>query len=125
MIDAKQQEASIGMEELFRQDSYLRSCEAIVTASGPEGISLDRTVFYPTGGGTGLIGMWKAFAELEALGWIGSERPRMYAVQAAGCAPIVRAFDAGERHHQREQRRSRQVEVREEPVDHPDRKSVV
>lgn len=51
MIDAKQQEASIGMEELFRQDSYLRSCEAIVTASGPEGIALDRTVFYPTGGG--------------------------------------------------------------------------
>lgn len=51
MIDAKQQEASIGMEELFRQDSYLRNCEAIVTASGPEGIVLDRTVFYPTGGG--------------------------------------------------------------------------
>ncbi len=53
-------------------------------------------IFYPTGGGTGLIGMWKAFDELEALGWIGPERPRMYAVQAAGCAPIVRAFDNGE-----------------------------
>jgi threonine synthase len=52
---------------------------------------------YPTGGGTGLVGMWKAFAELEAMGLIGSERPRMYSVQAAGCAPIVRAFDAGER----------------------------
>lgn len=51
MIDAKQQEASIGMEELFRQDSYLTGCEAVVTASGPEGIMLDRTVFYPTGGG--------------------------------------------------------------------------
>ena len=53
-------------------------------------------IFYPTGGGTGLIGMWKAFAELEAVGLIGPERPRMYAVQAAGCAPIVRAFERGE-----------------------------
>ncbi|WP_310468188.1 threonine synthase [Sphingomonas sp.] len=53
-------------------------------------------IFYPTGGGTGLIGMWKAFDELEAVGLIGPERPRMYAIQAAGCAPIVRAFDAGE-----------------------------
>ena len=52
-------------------------------------------IFYPTGGGTGLIGMWKAFDELEALGLIGPERPRMYAVQAAGCAPIVRAFERG------------------------------
>src|SRR5271170_3673510 len=55
-------------------------------------------IFYPTGGGTGIIGMWKAFAELEALGWIGPKRPRMVAVQAAGCAPIVRAFEAGQRH---------------------------
>ena len=53
-------------------------------------------IFYPTGGGTGLIGMWKAFAELEAVGLIGPERPRMYAVQAAGCAPIVRAFERGD-----------------------------
>jgi threonine synthase len=53
-------------------------------------------IFYPTGGGTGLIGMWKAFAELEAVGLIGPERPRMYAVQAAGCAPMVRAFEKGE-----------------------------
>ena len=53
-------------------------------------------VIYPTGGGTGLIGMWKAFAELEALGWIRTgERPRMVSVQAAGCAPIVRAFEQG------------------------------
>ena len=58
-------------------------------------------MFYPTGGGTGLIGMWKAFEELEALGWIGPERPRMYAVQASGCAPIVRAFEAGEEHAER------------------------
>lgn len=55
-------------------------------------------IFYPTGGGTGLIGMWKAFAELEAIGWIGSKRPRMIAVQAAGCAPIVKAFNEGARH---------------------------
>src|SRR5690348_4511446 len=53
-------------------------------------------IFYPTGGGTGLIGMWKAFAELEAVGLIGSRRPRMYAVQAEGCAPMVRAFEQGE-----------------------------
>jgi threonine synthase len=52
-------------------------------------------IFYPTGGGTGLIGMWKAFAELEALGWIGPKRPRMVAVQSATCGPIARAFAAG------------------------------
>ena len=55
-------------------------------------------IFYPTGGGTGLIGMWKAFDELEKIGLIGSKRPRMIAVQAAGCAPIVRAYEAGEEH---------------------------
>jgi threonine synthase len=55
-------------------------------------------IFYPTGGGTGLIGMWKAFAELEAIGLIGSARPRMVAVQAAGCAPIVRAWQQGAEH---------------------------
>ena len=55
-------------------------------------------ILYPTGGGTGLIGMWKAFAELEAIGFIGKKRPRMVAVQAAGCAPIVRAFEAGAEH---------------------------
>ena len=65
------------------------------------GWTLPDAIFYPTGGGTGLIGMWKAFDELEALGWIGSERPRMYAVQASGCAPIVRAFEAGEEHAER------------------------
>ncbi len=55
-------------------------------------------IFYPTGGGTGLIGMWKAFAELEAIGFIGSKRPRMVAVQASGCAPMVRAYEAGVEH---------------------------
>jgi threonine synthase len=53
-------------------------------------------IFYPTGGGTGLIGMWKAFDEMEAVGLIGAERPRTYAIQAEGCAPMVRAFEAGE-----------------------------
>ena len=57
---------------------------------------LPDVILYPTGGGTGLIGMWKAFDEMEALGWIGAKRPRMFSVQASGCAPIVRAFEAGE-----------------------------
>jgi threonine synthase len=56
---------------------------------------LPDVILYPTGGGTGLIGMWKAFDEMEALGWIGSHRPRMVAVQSDGCAPIVKAFHAG------------------------------
>lgn len=59
---------------------------------------LPDVIFYPTGGGTGLIGMWKAFDELEKIGWIGSKRPRMVAVQATGCAPIVRAWEKGEEH---------------------------
>ncbi|WP_422062353.1 threonine synthase [Sphingopyxis sp.] len=62
------------------------------------GWDLPDVIFYPTGGGTGLIGMWKAFAEMQALGWIGAKRPRMIAVQADGCAPMVRAWQAGERH---------------------------
>jgi threonine synthase len=58
---------------------------------------LPDVIIYPTGGGTGLIGMWKAFDEMEQMGWIGSRRPRMVTVQAAGCAPIVRAFEEGKR----------------------------
>ncbi len=58
---------------------------------------LPDVIIYPTGGGTGLIGMWKAFDEMQQLGWIGLERPRMVTVQSATCAPIVRAFEAGER----------------------------
>jgi threonine synthase len=54
-------------------------------------------VFYPTGGGVGMIGMWKAFEELEQLGWVTGRRPRMIAVQADGCAPVVRAFEQGEK----------------------------
>jgi threonine synthase len=59
--------------------------------------TLPDVILYPTGGGTGLIGMWKAFDEMETLDWIGKKRPRMFAVQASGCAPIVRAFEAGEK----------------------------
>src|SRR5215467_1723879 len=58
---------------------------------------LPDVILYPAGGGTGLIGMWKAFDEMERMGWIGSKRPRMVTVQAAGCAPIVRAFEEGKR----------------------------
>ncbi len=62
------------------------------------GWELPDVILYPTGGGTGLIGMWKAFQELEAIGFIGSKRPRMVAVQAEGCAPMVKAWEAGEEH---------------------------
>jgi threonine synthase len=58
---------------------------------------LPDVIVYPTGGGTGLVGMWKAFDEMEAMGWIGSRRPRMVSVQSEGCAPIVRAFEEGKR----------------------------
>jgi threonine synthase len=62
------------------------------------GWELPDVIFYPTGGGTGIIGMWKAFAELEAIGWIGPKRPRMVVVQAAGCAPMVKAWQEGAEH---------------------------
>jgi threonine synthase len=62
------------------------------------GWELPDVIFYPTGGGTGIIGMWKAFAELAQIGWIGTKRPRMVAVQAAGCAPIVKAWTEGAEH---------------------------
>ena len=65
------------------------------------GWTVPDVIFYPTGGGTGLIGMWKAFAELEAIGFIGKKRPRMVAVQASGCAPMVRAYEAGVEHAER------------------------
>ncbi len=62
------------------------------------GFRLPDAIVYPTGGGTGLIGMWKAFEEMERMGWMGADRPKMFSVQAAGCAPIVRAWEAGTRH---------------------------
>jgi threonine synthase len=61
------------------------------------GWTLPDVIVYPTGGGTGLVGMWKAFDEMQELGWIDEKRPRMVSVQSAGCAPIVRAFEAGAR----------------------------
>jgi threonine synthase len=62
------------------------------------GRRLPDAIVYPTGGGTGLIGMWKAFDEMQELGWIGSERPKMFTVQAAGCAPMVKAWELGHEH---------------------------
>ncbi len=59
------------------------------------GWELPDAIFYPTGGGVGMIGMWKAFEEMEALGWVGNKRPKMIAVQAEGCQPVVRAFNEG------------------------------
>jgi threonine synthase len=61
------------------------------------GWRMPQGIIYPTGGGVGLLGMWKAFDEMEALGWIGSERPKMITVQSSGCAPIVKAWDEGDR----------------------------
>jgi threonine synthase len=62
------------------------------------GWTLPDVIFYPTGGGTGLIGMWKAFGELIDIGWLSGDLPRMVAVQSTGCAPIVKAFEEGKRH---------------------------
>lgn len=70
----------------------------LADADGTDRLQLPDVIFYPTGGGTGLIGMWKAFDEMERLGWIGSERPRMVVVQAENCAPIVRAWNEGKKH---------------------------
>jgi len=67
----------------------------LAAVAGRDEPRLPDVIVYPAGGGTGLIGMWKAFDEMEQLGWIGSTRPRMVLVQAAGCAPIVRAFESG------------------------------
>jgi threonine synthase len=76
--------------ELFEEFSSIRDPKSEIQ-------NLPDVVIYPTGGGTGLIGMWKAFDEMEQMGWIGSERPRMITVQSETCAPIVRAFEKGER----------------------------
>ena len=75
--------------------SVTRSGLSVVRGNVPTGVVLTKMSHEPTGGGTGLIGMWKAFDEMEQLGWIGSKRPRMVTVQAEGCAPIVQAFASG------------------------------
>jgi threonine synthase len=76
----------------------LELAEDLALLDPARGWHLPDVILYPTGGGTGLVGMWKAFDELEAMGLIGPDRPRMVAVQTTGCAPIVRAFEAGTRH---------------------------
>ncbi len=115
---------------VYRVDGLIDECGAIVARGAAEGLWYDistlkepyrvegkktmglelalqfgwrlpAAIFYSTGGGTALIGMWKAFEELEALGWIGSERPKMFAVQSTGCAPIVDAFEKGAKHAER------------------------
>jgi threonine synthase len=123
-------ETALQGAEVFRVNGLIDDCGAIVAQGAKEGRwtdfstlkepyriegkktmglelaaqmswKLPDAIFYPTGGGTGLIGMWKAFGELEQLGWIGAQRPKMFAVQAAGCAPIVRAFERGLEHAER------------------------
>jgi threonine synthase len=82
------------LAEQFAKNSILTGGEANREVMMP---ALPDVILYPTGGGTGLIGMWKAFDEMEEMGWIGSKRPRMVTVQSSTCAPIVRAFEQGER----------------------------
>ena len=120
-------ETALQGAEVYRVDGLINDCGKIVGAGVPEqgwfdvstlkepyriegkktmglelceqlGWSLPDVIFYPTGGGTGLIGMWKAFHELESLGWFAGKKPRMVAVQATGCAPIVRAYEQGTEH---------------------------
>jgi threonine synthase len=85
------------LREPYRQEGKKTMGIELAEQGGWGDNCLPEVVVYPTGGGTGIVGMWKAFAELESLGWIGSRRPKMIVVQAEGCAPIVRAFKRGER----------------------------
>jgi threonine synthase len=100
----KQQVAANGwfdvstLKEPYRQEGKKTMGIELAEQGGWGADCLPDVIIYPTGGGTGIVGMWKAFEELERLGWIGSKRPRMVVVQAEGCAPIVRAFARGERH---------------------------
>lgn len=89
------------LREPYRQEGKKTMGLELAEQGGWGQSCLPDVVVYPTGGGTGIVGMWKAFAELEALGWIGPRRPRMVVVQAEGCAPIVRAFQRGEAHAER------------------------
>jgi threonine synthase len=86
------------LREPYRQEGKKTMGIELAEQGGWGEACLPDVIVYPTGGGTGIVGMWKAFAELEALGWIGSRRPKMVVVQADGCAPIVRAFLEGARH---------------------------
>ncbi|HEV8457402.1 MAG TPA: threonine synthase [Methylomirabilota bacterium] len=86
------------LREPYRQEGKKTLGIELAEQGGWGADCLPDVVIYPTGGGTGIVGMWKAFAELEALGWIGPRRPKMVVVQAEGCAPIVRAYERGETH---------------------------
>src|SRR5438128_12458224 len=86
------------LKEPYRQEGKKTMGIELAEQGGWGDACLPDVIVYPTGGGTGIVGMRKAFDELEALSWIGPRRPRMVVVQAEGCAPIVRAFDNGERH---------------------------
>ncbi|MCA1644991.1 MAG: threonine synthase [Chloroflexi bacterium] len=85
------------LKEPYRQEGKKTMGIELAEQGGWGGTCLPDVIVYPTGGGTGIVGMRKAFDELEALGWIGAHRPKMVVVQAEGCAPIVRAFARGER----------------------------
>ena len=88
------------LKEPYRQEGKKTMGIELAEQGGWGATCLPDVIIYPTGGGTGIVGMWKAFSELETLGWLGPKRPRMVVVQAEGCAPIVRAFSRGERHAQ-------------------------
>src|SRR5438132_884350 len=89
------------LKEPYRQEGKKTMGFELAEQGGWGADCLPDVIVFPTGGGTGIVGMWKAFEELEALGWIGPKRPKMVVVQAAGCAPLVRAFEQGAEHAQR------------------------
>jgi threonine synthase len=89
------------LKEPYRQEGKKTLGFELAEQGGWGDDCLPDVIIFPTGGGTGIVGMWKAFEELGALGWIGPKRPKMVMVQAAGCAPLVRAFEQGAEHAQR------------------------
>lgn len=86
------------LKEPYRQEGKKTMGFELAEQGGWGDNCLPDVIIFPTGGGTGIVGMWKAFDELATLGWIGPKRPRMVVVQAAGCAPLVRAFERGDEH---------------------------
>jgi threonine synthase len=86
------------LREPYRQEGKKTMGYELAEQGGWGDACLPDVIVYPTGGGTGIVGMWKAFQEMQTLGWIGSRHPRMVVVQAEGCAPIVRAFEHSEQH---------------------------
>ena len=88
------------LKEPYRQEGKKTLGLELAEQGGWGDDCLPEVIIFPTGGGTGVVGMWKAFEELGALGWIGAKRPKMVVVQATGCAPLVRAFEQGAKHAQ-------------------------